>query len=458
MKKIYTFVLFCFFILGCKKEITQPAGNAYLQNVKAALKDSLINSDYAALDFSRALLNKVDSAGLYFLRVPFRDKAIARDFVMVKTTQDGKIKEGRIIHMEGKIQNLNWEGAVLVSSLNRSVLVNSPIHHGYITAFHSPAAREQVLQAPDLPEVVVVAYVHNYDFNDYSTWLLLNNLFYLTDVGGGGNSGGSNGDYYGSLDGGGGYSGVGGGSGSTGDNYGDPSYGVSIDPTIELEPEYVYSAPSVDISKMFKCFDYVPSAGASYSARLCADIPSNNNPMATTPGSSASSAGHTFLVVTKSNGATTVTQSFGFYPSSSPSVLDPFSPVGSTMKDNKQQEINASIEMNISESQFNTIKQYAIALSKHDYDLDNYNCTNYAMDVFNSARASPISIAPYKVILPGGPNPWGPSDPVTITIDKSPQMLFVTLQQMKTNSTEASKIVIDQTHNYHAPISKGECD
>ncbi|MGN6402708.1 MAG: hypothetical protein ACTHMD_19780, partial [Flavisolibacter sp.] len=125
---------------------------------------------------------------------------------------------------------------------------------------------------------------------------------------------------------------------------------------------------------------------------------------------------------------------------------------------NGSQEINASIEMTISESQFNTIKQNAINWSKRNYALGDYNCTNYAMDIFNSVRGIPISVDPYKVILPGDTNPWAPSDPITITIEKSPQKLFAKLQEMKTTSAESSRIAIQQDHNYRSPISKGECN
>jgi hypothetical protein len=90
--------------------------------------------------------------------------------------------------------------------------------------------------------------------------------------------------------------------------------------------------------------------------------------------------------------------------------------------------------------------------------LADYNCTNYALDIFNSVRATPINIASYKILLPGDTNPWGPSDPISVTIEKSPQELFAKLQEMKTSSTEAAKIKIDQTHNYRSPISKGECN
>ena len=145
-----------------------------------------------------------------------------------------------------------------------------------------------------------------------------------------------------------------------------------------------------------------------------------------------------------------------------PSFLDPFGSIASTLKDNGVQEINASIEMNIDENQFNKVKQNAIAFSSRKYELADYNCTDYALDIFNSVRTNPIKVPPYKVILPGstGAMTFNPAaDPLAVFIEKSPQMLFSTLRQMKNSyHAEATRILIDQSHNYRSPVSKGECN
>lgn len=460
MKPIYTLIVFAVLVASCKKDVRQTSKAFSLQSIKKELKDSMRTEDFSQLDFSRALYNHVDSAGLYFLRVPFRGTSIAENFVLVKLNVDGNIKEGRIIRLNGGVLGVagdpvrtgEWDGNISISQLNRESVLTSAVHMGYIEALHPRLnTRETLLGANVLPEVVVVAYVQHDSESDFTTWFALNNIMYFSSYdeigGGGGGEPGSTGDYYGSL---GGYGGSGGGSSVS---------GVSSDETIELEPEYMYSIPTVDLTRMFKCFDYVSSSGATYSVKLCVDIPSNANPLATTGGSSASSAGHTFLTVVKTNGATSVTQSFGFYPQSEPSFLDPFGAVASSIKDNASQEINASMQMTLTENQFNILKQNAIAWSKNKYQLGDYNCTNYALDIFNSLRSSPIQIQPYKVVLPGNANPWGPTEPITVTIGKSPQMLFTKLQEMKnSNGAESANILIDQTHNSHAPISKGECD
>ena len=334
-------------------------------------------------------------------------------------------------------------------------MLQSAIRDGYIEAFHPQNNSRAAVKLPDnnLQEVVVIGY---YDSGgvSYSDWTSLLSYFrdsesgncgYYSPVNLGGdgniNSGGSGGAYEG-----------GSGGSSNLEN------GIFQDPVLEMEAEYMYFIPVVQLSKMFRCFDYVPSGGASYSIRLCTDIPNNQN-LNMSANFSSASAGHTFLTITKSNGSTRITQSFGFYPSQEPSLLDPFATVPAAIKDNGFQEINASIEMNIKESEFSMVKQSAIALAAKSYELSDYNCTSFALDIFNSVRTNPIQLQSYHVILPGNSNPYSPIEgPIEVAIKQSPQMLFLCLQNMKSNSAEASNIKIDRTHSYNAPVSQGECN
>lgn len=124
----------------------------------------------------------------------------------------------------------------------------------------------------------------------------------------------------------------------------------------------------------------MPDAGASFSVKLCTDIPVNSDPLF--PVDFSLSPGHTFLTLIKTNGAQNITQSFGFYPDSRWNIAG-FS-VTSKIKDNgvqyNEHEYNASIVMNnISAAQFNQILSASQTAAQSNYNLQYNNCTNYAL-------------------------------------------------------------------------------
>lgn len=91
--------------------------------------------------------------------------------------------------------------------------------------------------------------------------------------------------------------------------------------------------------------------------------------------------------MTKSDGTSTVTKSFGFYPSIKVLSLT-HDPVGSIMNDNGGHDYDASISMDVDGSVFDKALTYAVYLAGHmSYDLDGYNYTSYALEVgFHEAR------------------------------------------------------------------------
>jgi hypothetical protein len=141
MKRTFTLIIFSFILFSCKKEITRAGSDGFLQQVKISLKDSMNAGDYATLDFTKAVLNKVDSVQVYFLRIPFKNKTVASDFVLVKMSKEGKVEQGKIIQLkgsvhefgEGKIKRRKFDGDISISSLNGKEILNSSvdnwIHH-----------------------------------------------------------------------------------------------------------------------------------------------------------------------------------------------------------------------------------------------------------------------------------------------------------------------------------------
>jgi hypothetical protein len=479
-------------LFSCKKE-QMPAvttDNSYLHTVLTQLKDSLSTSDFQNLDTGAVYLTSPGKTVNYSLRIGLRGKRISQDFLLVRTDETGKIGAGAIVHMDNTTSAYSYQfsGSINIRSFSGKLSVQSQIANGRILGLHagkrsvissSGTKTVTLLPAPDadwLPEVIVVGYSGSAAPTPYISLDAL-----LGGVGNGDlgiNSGGGQGDP-GSPSGG-SSSGGNSGDGNTGsatppaspapsapysplDPTNGPirhSFGASVTDPIDVEQEYIFNLPAINISSYLNCFDQVPSDGASYTIQLCADVPSNGNPDASMTFSGGIFAGHTFLVVTKSGGGMSISQSFGFYPSGSLSAWNPFTPISSVIRDNGNSEINASLTMTINPDQFNVIKNSIVNLSKNPYQLDKSNCSDYAIGVFNSVRAAPLLVEPYLlrqagVVMGNGLS----SPPITVPIANSPQMIYQKLSAMKANGdTEASNIQLDLSHNLHSPNSHGPCN
>jgi|GEM_PF-767196 len=483
MKQLASATFFILLFYSCKKDAGKNlATSIYLSSVLSHLRDSLSRDEFNRLDTNKALLTEPGKAKYYTLRLPFTGKPIAEDFMLLRTDGSGNILQGQIVHLESVIVSQgSFSGKIQLSALSGRVLLRSTISNGYIDAFH-PSSHSgnqikeidsktvTVLPAPDadwLPEVVVIGYGSG---SAPSSYISLDGLLGPSGAGilaGGGGDAGSGGEASG---------GGGGNSGGATGNSTPPPYspvdpsadlvrfsqeaGLGVAPALGLEQEYVYSIPTIDIRKFFNCFDLVPSEGATYSIQLCVDLPINSTPNASMNFSGGVNAGHTFLIVTKSGGGINVTQCFGFYPQTAPSIWNPFLAIPSVMKDNGDKEINASLMMSIDSKQFDAIKTSAINLSTTPYTLDKSNCTDYALGVFNSVRSTPLTMQPYVLRQSGIAMANGmSSSPITVTINNSPQNLYATLSVMKANgNTEESNIQLDLSHNLRSPISHGSCN
>lgn len=222
----------------------------------------------------------------------------------------------------------------------------------------------------------------------------------------------------------------------------------------EVELDNSESATAEDISKIFNCFSNISDAGATYSLKVCSDIPDNNNSY--TGFDDHLSPGHTFLVLTKTNGLQSVTKAFGFYPSTGYKSLT-FLPVNEKIVNDANHEINASLEMkNLTQNDFNLIKTKAIADALKKYDLDNFNCSDYALGIFNTVRpTNPITITPFVVFF----TLYSPPITYTATIKNTPQMLFKKLADIAEEGTgEAANVRISINHDYRSLATTGGCN
>jgi hypothetical protein len=121
--------------------------------------------------------------------------------------------------------------------------------------------------------------------------------------------------------------------------------------------------------------------------------------------------------------------------------------VPSKMVDNgaegSEHEYNAKMIMSLTATEFEQLKQKAIDLSALSYSLVWQNCTDYALGVFNSIRAYPVSSYPISV-------------PFYNLIPSSPTGLYTYLQDLKAlGGPEAANV--ETNLNVQPPTSHGEC-
>ncbi|MGI8600107.1 MAG: hypothetical protein ACR2KB_12715 [Chitinophagaceae bacterium] len=457
MKQIYLAIFLAFVLVHCKKEDAPKKDAAgYLQTVQSTLKDSLSSADFASLEFNKAELSAVDSIDLFLLRIPVKGKSMRTDFVLVKTTKTGKILNGKIINMQGGAVDYRegdfivkkWDGAISIYSLNRRDVLHSPIRQGYITAFHEKeiklSTESIALVAPDnyLPEVIVVGYIKTGGIS-YLDYMALQNL--TSDF-----TGGSYQGYYLSMD---GSYGSGGSSPYYYDPYGTYNYsggggggGVYTNPPILIDFEWHDQRAAIDLQQFVNCFNAIPDAGATCSIEIFADIPVDSDPMKIFNMGSGS-PGHTFLQIKKSNGGQSVIQNIGFYPQSVLKTVLTNAPIASKFVDNGGHEYNASFKMKLSPENLKSTLTEILYLRNMKYDIDNYNCTDWALDVFNKTRPEKVSI-PLSDI-PGTVPSVG---------TRTPQGLYNKLGEMKRNNHPEAAQITNNIYKGWVATSTGPCN
>ncbi len=109
--------------------------------------------------------------------------------------------------------------------------------------------------------------------------------------------------------------------------------------------------------------------------------------------------------------------------------------------DNSDHEYNAGIKMELTPDQLkSTLNQMSKLASRVKYDIDEYNCTDFALDVFNYSRpANPLEIPKYHLTASTAPDG-----------SNTPQGLYKKLVQMQGVSVESPNITIPRVKQWAA--------
>ncbi|HWK02183.1 MAG TPA: hypothetical protein VNS58_01040 [Puia sp.] len=142
-----------------------------------------------------------------------------------------------------------------------------------------------------------------------------------------------------------------------------------------------------NIADYFKCFINTPFS--TYQVMVCVDQPKPGTRDAWTFSASDGSVdiggktnpfdvGHTFLVFTETTGGNVITRNVGFYPTT---LVQPLSPIAKgALNDDEMHAYNISGSFTVSSTLFFNMLTNVEQNSKNTYDLDNNNCTTFAIN------------------------------------------------------------------------------
>ncbi len=153
----------------------------------------------------------------------------------------------------------------------------------------------------------------------------------------------------------------------------------------------------------------------SYFLTLAGDIPDNNNPGKV---HFQKEPGHVFLILTKKDSLSGESQSmvWGFYPRRPVGSLL-FKRVKSELRDNSYREYNISITCKLTAAGLDSLKSAAIYLSGRKYNLNRFNCYDYAVNLFNAVQKQlivPVSYMRFPLLLGKGGTPCSLYKDITV--------------------------------------------
>jgi hypothetical protein len=214
-------------------------------------------------------------------------------------------------------------------------------------------------------------------------------------------------------------------------------YDVISNPNEPSYPDISDNEPKVSLQSLFNCFNQIPDAGATYSVKLCVDLPVNgiwNAPFNLTH----KSPGHTFLTLTKANGSQSISQSVGFYPIGSGGT--PWNPTATGgFKNNglPNHEYNAAVNVTgINSAQFSMVINNLLSHENDTYDIFDNNCTTRSLEAFNLLLVPPITVDLFNVYIPHTP---GAPYPIDYSFRESPQKLYKAIESFTSGTPQITK-------------------
>ena len=461
MKNTIIISLSLLLFAACKKsnDLVQEKTTHDISKVEIFLKDSLENIPLSTVDFDHAIRSVLDSGRINFIRIPFKGTSIKEAFLLINTDEKGNCLSGVVVHVTNDNKdktNKNLNGIIHISSLKQKEIKQHKIINGFIVNKEkNNNNNNDFVKADDsntLPEVIVVGYIYSTGVT-WSEWMSLLDIYGSSgyDIyGGSANTGGgsSNGGY-------GYYSPLDPFEGTTHyPEYNDNGDGMPTDDDIPsddtrvIEYEPVASVAAIALDTYLQCFSTIADVGSTCSIEIFSDLPVDGEPN-TFFNWENGSPGHSFLQIKKSNGMQSIQQNIGFYPNQGWKSIATPAPIPGKFVDNAGHEFNASLKMSLTPEELQSIINEMLYLKNSiKYDIDENNCTDFALHIFNFVRpGDPILIPKYDI--PGGMAPTGTN---------TPQGLYQKLFSMKEEGgPEAANITLPGVFGW-VGNSNGPCN
>ncbi|MES2329261.1 MAG: hypothetical protein V4539_06625 [Bacteroidota bacterium] len=422
MKRIMLFsIAACAIFFACQKN-NFPAGSDS-EIVQHILQKNLSAADMNAADLS-TLQSSTLRSGHHIYRLH-----MGKENILLETDGTNQFVKGAIYTIAGAISKSNnhttYSGVFDRSDLSRKNNVHWSIDKGFARELHSfngvatnGSGQQHVnYECADctLPEVTVSASYPPSGGIDWFSWMSLLSMFDM---------GGQN-DYIAIQ-----WISSGGG-------------GVGSAPVITIDTESPENKDKIEPKKYTDCFGSIPDNNTTlYTVTISTDLPTDGHPEIFYNWNDRS-PGHAFIELNKSTPYGGVTQDFGFYPTSSWKLvtLDNVT-LPSKLVDDGGHEYQARYTISVSAAQFQAAI-YAVNSARDTYNVGNYNCTDFALDVFNAAGGN-LSIPRHSIPgfeVDGGSN--------------TPQGLYEKIQSMQNGGTANTTTT---NNKEYAGSSKGPCN
>jgi hypothetical protein len=179
-------------------------------------------------------------------------------------------------------------------------------------------------------------------------------------------------------------------------------------PVGEKKPAAVPVSRKIDnLAERFNVFQQL-RANEVYSITIAADVPDNNRPHKVYV---KQEPGHVFVILEQKDTVTakTIAQVWGFYPVRPVSSIL-FKNVRCELNDNSKRKYDASITRELTKTEFDIIRTKAVELAKKKYNINKYNCYDYAIELFNAIpgiEKLPVTHVKFPFIFGRGGSPCG---------------------------------------------------